>query len=132
MKDTMKRGVALALLLVCLGACLMFAQVLPDERAAIIQNGVQVGEIYVPPQSDRGLYVEHWILYPNYVYPNARNGVKTEIVPIANPYTNEEDFFARAPFGPGYRYVEATCNDSPRFPRDASVGLAGAGETKPY
>ena len=51
----------------------------------------------------QGLYAEHWILSPNYVYPNARNGIQTEIVPDTNPpYRCDADCFERARFGPGY------------------------------
>jgi len=121
MNQTMKRAIAVVLL-ACLGATLAFAQ-LDGGTNMIVQNGVQVGEIYVPPHGSQGLYAEHWILYPNYIYPNATNGVKTEIVPISNDdpknpnYTSEADFFARAEFGAGYRYVHVTSNDSTRFPR---------------
>jgi hypothetical protein len=121
LSQTLKRAVAMTLL-ACLGTAMAFGQLDPG-MSRIIQNGVQVGEVYVPPRASQGLYAEHWILYPNYVYPSPSNGVKTEIVPIAdgdpsNPnYKSEADFFARAPFGPGYRYVVVTCNDSTRFPR---------------
>ena len=105
-----------------LAASVAFAQLDPGFHW-IAQNGVRVGEIYVPPRANNGLYAEHWILYPNYVYPSPSNGVKTEIVPVAdndssNPkYKSEADFFTRARFGPGYRYVAVTANDSTRFPR---------------
>jgi hypothetical protein len=112
------KGIGAAVLLACLAASMAFAQTDPSLHL-ILQNGVQVGEIYSPPRADQGLYVEHWILYPNYVYPSADNGIKTEIVPapIATNYKSEADFFARAPFGPGYRYVHVLCNDSTHFPR---------------
>ena len=113
----MKRSVALALLLACLGALTAgFAQLDPGS-CGIFQNGQKVGEIYVPVRLDQGLYAEPWILYPNYAYPNARNSVKTEIIPDAGAtYTSEANFFARAPFGPGYRYVYVS-NDSTHLPR---------------
>jgi hypothetical protein len=115
MSQTTKRIAALMLLLACLGT-LALAQIMPD-LSAIYQNGVQVGEIYVPQWGSRSLYVEHWILYPNYVYPNARNGVETRIAPNPNvSYASETDFFARAPFGPGYRYVRVTSADMDKMP----------------
>jgi hypothetical protein len=93
-----------------------FAQVDPGT-CKIYQNGVQVGEIYVPARTDQGLYVEHWILYPNYVYVG-QGGAKMEIVPAAKQlYSSGADFFARAPFGPGYRYVHVTSEDGTHLPR---------------
>jgi hypothetical protein len=112
----LKRIAAVTMLVACLTMSLAFAQLDPGD-CRIYQNGVQVGEIYVPGWSSQSLYVEHWILYPNYVYPNARNGIKTEIIRDTNAsYTSETDFFARAPFGPGYRYVRVTSNDTDRMP----------------
>ena len=120
LNPTMKRAAALALILACLGALTMaFAQIQPDQYA-LYEDGVLAGEIYVPDRAPgQSLYAEHWILYPNYVYPSKANGIKLEIVPApetATHYTSEADFFARAPFGPGYRYVHTACNDTARLP----------------
>ena len=112
----LKRFAAVLALLACVGS-MAIAQA-PPGLFKIYQNGVEVGEIYTPQCASRSLYVEHWILYPNYVYPNARNGIKTEIVPDADAsYASEADFFARAPFGPGYRYVHVTSEDGTQLPR---------------
>jgi hypothetical protein len=116
MRQIFKQIGAAVLLIACLNLSVAFAQLDPG-MCGIYQNGAQVGEIYVPGRSSQSLYVEHWILYPNYVYPNARNGIKTEIIPETNnSYTSEADFLTRAPFGPGYRYVRVTSNDTERLP----------------
>jgi hypothetical protein len=85
----------------------------------IFQNGIRVGEIYVP-ERDPGAsrYVEHWILYNSYVYPSRElPELKTEIrVSQKSAYESEADFFARAPFGPGFRYVRADCAEFDRLP----------------
>jgi hypothetical protein len=85
----------------------------------ILQNGVQVGEIYVPERAPRATqYVEHWVLYNGYVYPSKDHSeLKTEIrVARKSGYQSEADFFARAPFGPGFRYVRVDCTEADRLP----------------
>jgi hypothetical protein len=102
-------------LLACLGTVAL-AQLDPGV-SAVYQNGAKVGEIYVPARTDQGLYAEHWILYPNYAYVG-QGGAEIKIVPDPNKnYASEADFFARAPFGPGYRYVHVTSEDSAKLPR---------------
>jgi hypothetical protein len=85
----------------------------------IFQNGIRVGEIYVP-ERDPGAsqYVEHWILYNSYVYPSRDlPELKTEIrVSQKSAYESEADFFARAPFGLGSRYVRVHCTEFDRLP----------------
>ena len=80
-------------------------------------NKVKVGEIYVP-RRDAGTtnYVEHWVLFDNYVYPSAENRVVTTIRPSQLNYRSEEDFFARVAWGPGFRYVRVDCLDTDRLP----------------
>jgi len=118
--ENIKRLAVVIALIACLTT--MASAQLDPGMCGIFENGVQVGEIYVPRWASESLYVEHWILYPNYVYPNARNGVHVEIVPEPNAkYTSEADFFARAPFGPGYRYVRVTSNDTGLLPGRAGV-----------
>jgi|SRR5215469_15252034 len=113
MSQTAKRTALVA----SLGASLAFAQFTPDWYK-IYEDGVQVGEIYVPQWGISSRYDEHWILYPNYVYPSPRTGVRAEIVPEPHSsYASETDFFARVPFGPGYRYVHVTSEDSAQLPR---------------
>jgi hypothetical protein len=88
-----------------------------DARSAfgIYQDGVLVGEL-MRVDEDPEKYVEHWVLYPDYVYPSERNGVVTEIVPGAIPYDGLDDFFRNVPFEEGSRYVEATCADGTHLP----------------
>jgi hypothetical protein len=87
-------------LLACLGT-LAFAQIDPGF-SAIYQNGVQVGEIYVPACTDQGLYAEHWILYPNYVYVG-QGGAEIKIVPVPAKTTR-----ARRTSSPARRSVQGT------------------------
>ena len=95
------------------------AQLDPTGGYEILQNGIRVGEIYVP-ERDPGTtqYVEHWVLYNSYVYPSKNQPeLKTEIrVAQKSSYESEADFFARVPFGPGFRYVRADCTDIDRLP----------------
>lgn len=83
----------------------------------IIQNGIRVGEIYVP-QRDLGAinYVEHWVLYNSYVYPGSDADLLTTIRVGRVGYESEADFFARVPWGPGFRYVRVDCTDTDRLP----------------
>jgi len=84
----------------------------------IRQNGIRVGEIYVPEHERGGTnYVEHWVLYDNYVYPSSDTpSLVTTIEVGKNSYKNEEDFFARVAWGPGFRYVRVDCTDTDRLP----------------
>ena len=95
------------------------AQLDPSGIYDILQNGIRVGEVYVP-ERDPGAtqYVEHWVLYNSYVYPSKdMPELKTEIrLAQKSNYESEADFFARAPFGPGFRYVRADCTDTDRLP----------------
>ena len=112
----MKRGFVIGVLIACLGATTVFAQLDPGSFP-IYQNGAQVGVIYVPDRAaNSSLYAEHWILFPNYVYPNATNGVRTEIVSAERRYTSETDFFRSTPWGPGFRYVHVVSTDTTNLP----------------
>jgi hypothetical protein len=116
MSQTFKQIGTSVLLVACVSTPVAFGPLDPGD-CRIYQNGVRVGEIHVPGKASQSLYIEHWILYPTYVYPNTCNGIRTEIVPDTNlSYTSEADFFARAPFGPGFRYVRVTSNDPDIMP----------------
>jgi hypothetical protein len=117
MKTLLTKSIATLSLLLCLGSATLFGQIDPGVFQ-IFQNGALVGEIYVPARAtDATEYAEHWILYPNYVYPSPANGIKNEIVPVLRQvYTSEADFYRRAPFGPGYRYVHTACSDTAMLP----------------
>jgi len=86
---------------------------------AIIQNGIRVGEIYVPERNPKATqYVEHWVLYNSYVYPSPdQSHLKTEIrVEKQIGYESEADFFARVSWVPGYRYVRVDCTEFDKLP----------------
>jgi len=78
---------------------------------------IKVGEIYVPRrEAGTTNYVEHWVLFDNYVYPNAENRVATIIRASRSSYESEEDFFARVAWGKGFRYVRVDSLDTDRLP----------------
>lgn len=78
---------------------------------------VKVGEIYVPQRAPGATsYLEHWVLFDNYVYPSAKAPVVTFIRPSRSRYASEEDFFARVAWGPGFRYVRVDSFDTDRLP----------------
>ena len=94
------------------------SQIDPTQLCIIRQNGIRVGEIYVPDR-ERGAtqYVEHWVLYDNYVYLNKDNpSLETTIEAVRHDYESEEDFFARVPWGKGFRYVRVDCTDTDKLP----------------
>lgn len=62
-------------------------------------DGTKVGEIYVARQPGAAVYVEHWVMYPGYEYPDRIRPAVTQ------RYRGEQDFLEHVGFGPGYRYV---------------------------
>lgn len=97
---SLRRALVAAVLLfsLCTGA---FAQ-LDGGWHVIRQNGKIVGEIFVPMRpADAKLYVEHWVLYEDYIYPSPTNRATIEISPeAAQIYRDEADFFAHVRFAP--------------------------------
>src|SRR2546422_759985 len=68
----------------------------------IYESGKMVGVIYVPDRASKELYIEHWVLFPNYVYPSGTNGQSITIV--ANTefrIDDEKAFFRSVPWGEG-------------------------------
>ncbi|GAA3193788.1 hypothetical protein ACFO1B_03960 [Dactylosporangium siamense] len=62
-------------------------------------DGTKVGEIYVARKPGAATYVEHWVMYPGYEYPD-------RIRPAAvQRFRGEQDFLDHVAFGAGYRYV---------------------------
>ncbi len=62
-------------------------------------DGTKVGEIYVTRRPGAAAYVEHWVMFPGYAYPD-------HIRPaVSQRYHGEQDFLDHVAFGPGYRYV---------------------------
>jgi hypothetical protein len=104
------------------------AQLDPGSKCAgtyeVLEDGQVVGTIYVacwnpagPSLPPSARYVEHWVLSSGYVYPGPINGQALTIRPAAEQrYTSEADFFARAPWGPGSRYVRVDASDGTRLP----------------
>jgi hypothetical protein len=74
-----------------------------------------VGEVYREDTGATG-YTEHWVLYPEYVYPSEANGLAVTIRPGLSVYRNTEDFLARVPWAHGSRYVKTTCADGTTLP----------------
>ncbi len=75
-------------------------------------GGVKVGKIYVPFRlAGTALYLEHWVLSPNYVYPSEFTGASMKIVSGNSSYSDQEDFFGRVRFGPGSRYIQMIANE---------------------
>ena len=81
------------------------------------QNERKVAQIFVPARTaDETTYVEHWVLFDGYVYPNRSLSLVTEIRPSSDRYASLEDFLARVAWGPGFRYVRATAFESDSLP----------------
>ena len=95
------------------------AQLQPDFSYDVLQNGIRVGEVYVPEHDPEAKqYVEHWVLYNSYVYPSKDDPKWNMEIRVAqrSNYKSEADFFARVPWGQGFRYVRAVCTESDRLP----------------
>jgi len=83
----------------------------------VFQNGIKAGEICVPPRDPEAInYVEHWVLFNNYVYPGRDPELVTTIRVARRGYADEADFFARVPWGPGFRYVRVDSTDTDKLP----------------
>ncbi len=53
-----------------------------DDGNRILQDGKEVGEIYVPPRDlDDKVYIEYWYLGEKYVYPDRENKKEVTIKP---------------------------------------------------
>src|SRR5215813_1200922 len=95
------------------------AQIDPSNRIYLFENGIRVGEVYVPERAEgQTEYVEHWVLYPNYLYPGPRFIGTLQIVPTPSeqPYEGETDFFKRVPFEKGSKYIRVTAQESATLP----------------
>lgn len=85
----------------------------------LYEAGKKVGEIYVPGRFPGTThYLEHWVLFPGYVYPGPKSLVTLKIVPrLTSPYEDEHDFFRRVRFEPGSKYVRVAADEFTRMPR---------------
>lgn len=80
----------------------------------IIQNGREVGQIYVPARSAGSeTYMEYWFLYPGYVYPSAaQTKLETRIVAAGENFISLEEYRRNAKFEPGTRLVEVASREA--------------------
>ena len=82
----------------------------------LYQNGLKVGEVFVPSRLSSGAYVEDWVLFRGYVHPGLETSVVTTIVPVRARYSSESDFFARVPWGAGFLYDRVYASESTTLP----------------
>ena len=120
LKSRLTKAIAIGSFIAVIGALALAksapAQVDPSGYE-IFQNGVKAGEIFVPARDLEAVnYVEHWVLYNNYVYPGRDPELVTTIKVARRGYANEADFFARVPWGPGFRYVRVDSTDTDKLP----------------
>lgn len=109
---------------ILLFAGLSFAQLDPGdgrEGAAfdLFEAGNHVGQIFVPAREPGTIhYLEHWVLFPNYVYPGPKNLAMLKIVPKSpSPFKDEADFFRRVEFKQGSKYIRVTADEYHEMPR---------------
>lgn len=87
-----------------------------EERAFdLYEDGQLVGQVF-REGSNPTEYVEHWVMFPRYIYPSPVNGVQLVVVPGKSHYRGAADFLARVPFEPGSRYARAAIFDAERIP----------------
>jgi hypothetical protein len=83
----------------------------------IFQDGKKVGEIFVPARpAGQTHYIEHWVLFREYVYPAGTSGLKTVIEAAQRGHATEADFLAHVAWGPGFRYVRIEVADTDKLP----------------
>ena len=99
-------------------ATAVFAQVPVDTGIWVIESRMTLGEIYrAPGPSDATIYTEHWILRPGYVYPGPKSMTTLTLQPMpATDYKSEDDFFRRASFPEGSKYVRVTAEEFDSLP----------------
>jgi hypothetical protein len=107
---------AIAAALVLFSATKAPAQLDSGTRSfAVVQNDSVVGEIWRDGDEPTH-YLEHWVLYPGYVYPSTVNQIETKIQPGHHLYGSTADFLAHVPFERGARYVKVDCDDGESIP----------------
>jgi hypothetical protein len=112
-------AVMLALVLAGLLPQVAKAQLDPGLRIYLYENGVRVGEVYVPDRvAGQTQYVEDWVLYPNYLYPGPRFIGALQIVPSPSelPYASESDFFHKVPFAAGSKFIRVSAQEYSSLP----------------
>jgi hypothetical protein len=94
---------------------MVFAQIDPGLKIYLLEDGVRVGEVYVPPRASTAIqYQEHWVLYNKYRYPGPSylKGLVVQASPPEMPYASLEDFYRRVPWGPKSKYIVVTATES--------------------
>ncbi|MDX2149418.1 MAG: hypothetical protein SFV54_01690 [Bryobacteraceae bacterium] len=109
------------------GAALLFGQIPIDTNIVLEEAGHVVGEVYRGPGIETAAtYTEHWIQYPTFVTPGPRTLATLNLVPKAiTPYSSESEFFAKAAFPKGSKYVKVLAEESPFLPAVQRGGLPG-------
>jgi len=86
-----------------------------DGMTGIIQQGQQVGLIWVPQATNPCKYTEYWYLAPQYVYPNSEGAgqtIETLLLPVpgAPTFNSNSGFFryAKSQLPGGKRLVVST------------------------
>lgn len=105
--------ILLSLVFVCCFQSIAKAQ-LDTGTAEIRQDGKRVGLIFVADRfEDELTTIEHWVLFPDYVFPGAQNqDVVTKIRVTKKQFIDLEDFLDNVPFGEGYRYQKVISIES--------------------
>lgn len=97
------------------------AQIDPQRQSIALYEARQgsmpvlVGEVY-REGADPTRYTEHWVLYPNYVYPSERTDHAVTLAGAHAEYRDAADFLARVPFERGARYARVACADTAERP----------------
>jgi hypothetical protein len=92
----------------------------------IRQRGTVVGHIFVPAHLSPAVYVEHWIVSGEYVYPSSHAPVATEILPSDRTSASVQEFFRQVNFGPGSRYIRVLAQESGTLPKAGGAQPRGA------
>ena len=106
--------IAGAVVMVLTVAGTALAQLDPGIKFHLFENGIPVGEVYVPERAPSATsYVEHWVLYPGYRYPgpNFVGELLVAPIPSVRPYASDAEFFRRAPFPEGSTYIEVRADE---------------------
>lgn len=104
-----------ALMLVAVLSPMVTAQIDSGFKVYLLQDGVRVGEVFVPTRAaDAVRYEEHWVLYSKYQYPGPQNlrGLVIKAEPSETPYTDLNDFIRRVPWSNKSKYIHITATES--------------------
>jgi hypothetical protein len=116
--ELMLAAAASVVLAVTIFTGVVFGQIPVNPDLVLVESGNKMGIAYRGPgPEDATQYVEHWILFPGYAYPGTDTLATLELTPGAGQYfESESDFFTRAPFPAGSKYVRAYCEEFTKLP----------------